>query len=190
MSLRHCVRASRGGLGHRFERGAEHAPDLAACHGAGYEAGFVGSSARSRFCPHLHAPSSKHLAPSVCDSPRAADPLPRLLPVRALARSTKYDAQQTALTDRIVEARKLLKQNDVSYDFRVKISQICSELNVDGIRGDIVTNRAAKVRHRGGEGAGRGSTAPAGGRRLTPRLPPRPPPRRHRPLPRLRAAPR
>ncbi|KXZ54541.1 hypothetical protein GPECTOR_4g606 [Gonium pectorale] len=33
----------------------------------------------------------------------------------------------------------------VSYDYRVKISQICSELNVDGIRGDIVTNRAAKA---------------------------------------------
>jgi hypothetical protein len=33
----------------------------------------------------------------------------------------------------------------VPYDFRVKISQVCSELNVDGIRGDIVTNRAAKA---------------------------------------------
>ena len=58
---------------------------------------------------------------------------------------TKYDTQQQALTDRIVQARTLLKQSDVPYDFRVKISQICSELNVDGIRGDIVTNRAAKV---------------------------------------------
>ncbi|GAX80521.1 hypothetical protein CEUSTIGMA_g7959.t1 [Chlamydomonas eustigma] len=58
---------------------------------------------------------------------------------------TKYDTQQNALTDRIVQARKLLKQSDVPYDFRVKISQICSELNVDGIRGDIVTNRAAKA---------------------------------------------
>jgi hypothetical protein len=43
-------------------------------------------------------------------------------------RSTKYDAQQVALTDRIVEARKLLKQNDVSYDFRVKISQVRGSL--------------------------------------------------------------
>lgn len=58
---------------------------------------------------------------------------------------TKVDAQQVALTNRIVEARKVLKQSDVPYDFRVKISQICSELNVDGIRGDIVTNRAAKA---------------------------------------------
>ncbi|KAG2486433.1 hypothetical protein HYH03_014880 [Edaphochlamys debaryana] len=56
-----------------------------------------------------------------------------------------YDAGQNALTARIVEASKLLKQCDVSYDYRVKISQVCSELNVDGIRGDIVTNRAAKA---------------------------------------------
>ena len=55
------------------------------------------------------------------------------------------DAAQVALTTRIVDARKLLKKCEVSYDFRVKISQICSELNVDGIRGDIVTNRAAKA---------------------------------------------
>jgi magnesium chelatase subunit I len=27
----------------------------------------------------------------------------------------------------------------------VKISQVCSELDVDGLRGDIVTNRAAKA---------------------------------------------
>lgn len=27
----------------------------------------------------------------------------------------------------------------------LRFSQICSELNVDGIRGDIVTNRAAKA---------------------------------------------
>ncbi|GFR49085.1 hypothetical protein Agub_g11113 [Astrephomene gubernaculifera] len=56
-----------------------------------------------------------------------------------------YDGSQTALTARIVDAQKLLKQCDVSYDYRVKISQICSDLNVDGIRGDIVTNRAAKA---------------------------------------------
>ena len=27
----------------------------------------------------------------------------------------------------------------------MKISEVCSELNVDGLRGDIVTNRAAKA---------------------------------------------
>jgi Mg-chelatase subunit ChlI len=52
---------------------------------------------------------------------------------------------QNALTGRIVEARTRLKTVAIPYDFRVKISAICSELNVDGIRGDIVTNRAAKA---------------------------------------------
>ncbi|KIY97114.1 magnesium chelatase subunit I [Monoraphidium neglectum] len=57
----------------------------------------------------------------------------------------KYEARQAALTNKIVDARKRLKSVDIAYDFRVKISQICSELNVDGIRGDIVTNRASKA---------------------------------------------
>ncbi|KAF5843028.1 magnesium chelatase subunit of protochlorophyllide reductase [Dunaliella salina] len=56
-----------------------------------------------------------------------------------------YLESQAALTNKIVDARKLVKQADVPYDYRVKVSQICSELNVDGIRGDIVTNRAAKA---------------------------------------------
>jgi magnesium chelatase subunit I len=57
----------------------------------------------------------------------------------------KYKVSQTALRDKIIQARQLLPDVTVSYDFRVKISQICSELNVDGLRGDIVTNRAAKA---------------------------------------------
>jgi hypothetical protein len=54
-------------------------------------------------------------------------------------------APQNALTQRIVDARKKLKSVQIAYESRVKISAICSELNVDGIRGDIVTNRAAKA---------------------------------------------
>lgn len=49
------------------------------------------------------------------------------------------------MTQRIVDARTKLKSVQIPYDFRVKISAICSELNVDGIRGDIVTNRASKA---------------------------------------------
>ena len=30
-------------------------------------------------------------------------------------------------------------------DLRIKISQVCGALDVDGLRGDIVTNRAAKA---------------------------------------------
>ena len=41
--------------------------------------------------------------------------------------------------------KQLLPQVQINYDLRVKISQVCSELDVDGLRGDIVTNRAAKA---------------------------------------------
>ena len=33
----------------------------------------------------------------------------------------------------------------LDYEFSVKISQVCGSLDVDGLRGDIVTNRAAKA---------------------------------------------
>lgn len=56
-----------------------------------------------------------------------------------------YDESQKKLTDKLIQARKLLKNVEMDYNSRIKISQICSELNVDGLRGDIVTNRAAKA---------------------------------------------
>lgn len=56
-----------------------------------------------------------------------------------------YNESQKTLSEKIVKARALLKEVDLNYEFRIKISQICSELNVDGLRGDIVTNRAAKA---------------------------------------------
>lgn len=56
-----------------------------------------------------------------------------------------YNQSQQELTKKLIQARELLKKVDIEYDFRVKISQICSELNVDGLRGDIVTNRASKA---------------------------------------------
>jgi magnesium chelatase subunit I len=56
-----------------------------------------------------------------------------------------YEEQQQELRDRIVSAQKLLPTVEIDYDFRVKISEVCSELDVDGLRGDIVTNRAAKA---------------------------------------------
>ena len=34
---------------------------------------------------------------------------------------------------------------ELDYDLRIKISEVCSQLDVDGLRGDIVTNRAAKA---------------------------------------------
>ena len=57
----------------------------------------------------------------------------------------KYQEEQTALRAKLVSAQDLLPSVDMDYDFRLKISQICSELDVDGLRGDIVVNRAAKA---------------------------------------------
>ena len=56
-----------------------------------------------------------------------------------------YESQQQELRDRIVAAQKLLPTVELEYDLRVKISEVCSQLDVDGLRGDIVTNRAAKA---------------------------------------------
>jgi magnesium chelatase subunit I len=56
-----------------------------------------------------------------------------------------YSDSQQILREKIVKARELLKEVNLDYEFRIKISQICSELNVDGLRGDIVTNRASKA---------------------------------------------
>ncbi len=55
-----------------------------------------------------------------------------------------HDAQQQ-LTDKLIQARNKLKDVNIDLSFRIKISQICSQLNVDGLRGDIVTNRASKA---------------------------------------------
>ncbi len=57
----------------------------------------------------------------------------------------KYRQEQEELQQKIVQAQQLLPQVTLDYDLRIKISEICSELDVDGLRGDIVTNRAAKA---------------------------------------------
>ena len=57
----------------------------------------------------------------------------------------KYLYQQQELQQQIVKAQELLPSVNMEYEHRVKISEVCSELDVDGLRGDIVTNRAAKA---------------------------------------------
>jgi len=57
----------------------------------------------------------------------------------------KYQKEQKDLQEKIIQAQEILPQVEMDYDFRVKISQVCAELDVDGLRGDIVTNRAAKA---------------------------------------------
>ena len=56
-----------------------------------------------------------------------------------------HSEKQQQLADKIVAARYLLGAVKIDYDLRVKISQVCGQLNVDGLRGDIVTNRASQA---------------------------------------------
>ena len=53
-----------------------------------------------------------------------------------------YQTQQDDLQNSLVQAQNLLPSVNIDYDLRVKISEVCSELDVDGLRGDIVNNRA------------------------------------------------
>ena len=54
-------------------------------------------------------------------------------------------ADQDALKTKILEAQNRLSSVELPLDLRIKISQVCGTLDVDGLRGDIVTNRAAKA---------------------------------------------
>nr|YP_636541.1 magnesium chelatase subunit of protochlorophyllide reductase [Zygnema circumcarinatum]AAX45804.1 magnesium chelatase subunit of protochlorophyllide reductase [Zygnema circumcarinatum] len=56
-----------------------------------------------------------------------------------------YNLAQDNLRQQIMQARERLPNVKIDYELRVNISKICAELNVDGLRGDIVTNRAAKA---------------------------------------------
>ena len=49
------------------------------------------------------------------------------------------------LKAKIVSAQERLSKVSIDFNLRVKISQVCGSLDVDGLRGDIVTNRAAKA---------------------------------------------
>jgi magnesium chelatase subunit I len=51
----------------------------------------------------------------------------------------------SALKEKIVQAQEILENIKIDFELRVKISQVCGSLDVDGLRGDIVTNRAAKA---------------------------------------------
>jgi magnesium chelatase subunit I len=57
----------------------------------------------------------------------------------------KYRSQQEALQQKLINAQGLLKSVQIDHDLKIKISQVCAELDVDGLRGDIVTNRTAKA---------------------------------------------
>ena len=56
-----------------------------------------------------------------------------------------YEKEQQELREKILKAKDLLPKVKIANELRIKISQVCSELNVDGLRGDIVVNRASKA---------------------------------------------
>nr|YP_009394482.1 Mg chelatase subunit e [Vertebrata thuyoides]ARW63044.1 Mg chelatase subunit e [Vertebrata thuyoides] len=57
----------------------------------------------------------------------------------------EFTEKQNQLKESIIDAQNRLNDVIIDYDLKVKISQICGILNVDGLRGDIVTNRAARA---------------------------------------------
>lgn len=56
-----------------------------------------------------------------------------------------YKEEQDKLRKNITKAKELLPSVEISKDLKVKISKVCSLLDVDGLRGDLVVNRAAKA---------------------------------------------
>jgi len=57
----------------------------------------------------------------------------------------KYETEQLHIQERIQQAQNRLKDVTISSDFQLKISRICSELQIEGLRGDLVATRAAKA---------------------------------------------
>nr|YP_009313642.1 Mg chelatase subunit e [Helminthocladia australis]SCW21896.1 Mg chelatase subunit e [Helminthocladia australis] len=57
----------------------------------------------------------------------------------------EYNDKQKILKSKISKGRELLDEVNIDFSLRMKISQVCGQLDVDGLRGDIVTNRAAKA---------------------------------------------
>jgi magnesium chelatase subunit I len=57
----------------------------------------------------------------------------------------KYEQEQLIIQNKIINAQNNLNTISISKDFQLKISQICSELEIEGLRGDIVSTRAAKA---------------------------------------------
>jgi magnesium chelatase subunit I len=57
----------------------------------------------------------------------------------------KYEQKQLDIQSKLQTAKNLLKEVTISQDFQLKISQLCSILKIEGLRGDLVATRAAKA---------------------------------------------
>ncbi|MEB3241236.1 MAG: magnesium chelatase ATPase subunit I [Synechococcus sp.] len=57
----------------------------------------------------------------------------------------QFTEPQQTLQQQVVAAQERLGSVEMDPDLRLKISEVCGQLEVDGLRGDIVTNRAARA---------------------------------------------
>ena len=57
----------------------------------------------------------------------------------------QFTEPQQSLQQQVVAAQERLGSVSMDPDLRLKISEVCGQLEVDGLRGDIVTNRAARA---------------------------------------------
>ena len=57
----------------------------------------------------------------------------------------KYQNEQQNLQNQLITAQQNLSKVKMKEEFQFKISEICSELEIEGLRGDIVSTRAAKA---------------------------------------------
>ncbi len=59
--------------------------------------------------------------------------------------SESAQAKQDVLQGKVIAAQQKLQDVQIDNELRLGISAVCGELDVDGLRGDIVTNRAARA---------------------------------------------
>jgi magnesium chelatase subunit I len=57
----------------------------------------------------------------------------------------QYEQKQIEVKNQITTAQDLLSSVTINEDLRLKISTLCSELKIDGLRGDLVVNRCSKA---------------------------------------------
>merc|ERR1712146_396994 len=51
----------------------------------------------------------------------------------------------TALRQKLLQAQELLESVTIPKTIQIKISDLCARMGIDGLRGDLITNRAAKA---------------------------------------------
>jgi magnesium chelatase subunit I len=57
----------------------------------------------------------------------------------------KYQNEQKIIQEQLTKAQKNVETVFIKKEYQIKISEICSQLEVEGLRGDIVSTRAAKA---------------------------------------------